>query len=119
MLRSESRSLEVSLMSTLEDLQTRLEKRRDPDLHGGPGNLFEAMTKDDLWEPMVALRASPSVTVDGIMEDAAGRQMFRAQYTRANTDRLLEIVAGILDRLADKLRCDAETVPLRNHSESR
>ncbi|MBT3941604.1 MAG: hypothetical protein HOC77_13000 [Chloroflexi bacterium] len=114
MPREQSRPIEDNIMSELDALQVALEKRRDPDLHGGPGNLFEAITEDGLWESMVALKASPEVTVDGIFEEGAMRQRSRATYTRRNTDFIIRRIAEIVKKLSDELGCDQSGYSLRN-----
>ena len=114
MPREQSRPMKDSIMSELDALQVALEKRCDPDLHGGPGNLFEAITEDGLWESMVALKASPEVTVDGIFDEGAMRQRSRASYTRRNIDFIIRKIAEIAKRLPDDLGCTQSEYPLRN-----
>ena len=109
-----SRPLEDALMSDLDKMQIELEKRRDPDLHGGPGNLFEAITEDGLWEMGVALRMSPAITIDNQAEQAADRQQLRMTYTRRNTDFIYDEIAKVLDHLCDELGCDRDLTPLRS-----
>ena len=111
--RSISKAVETDLMSGLHELQKRLEKRRDPDLHGGPGNLFEAITEDGLWELSVAMRASPANTIDGVMEDAAVRQNLRALYTRRNTRELISRVDKVLSKVSEELGCECNPAGLR------
>ena len=101
-------------MSDLDKMQIELEKRRDPDLHGGPGNLFEAITEDGLWEMGVALRMSPAITIDNQAEQAADRQQLRMTYTRRNTDFIYDEIAKVLDHLCDELGCDRDLTPLRS-----
>lgn len=108
------KNAEDALKSPLTSLQKRLERRRDPDLHGGRGTLFEAITEDDLWESIVALRAAPSVTVDGIYDEAKRRGPGRARYTRANTDAILEDVANSLGLVADIIGCPDDPPALRD-----